>query len=110
MKQYLIDELRPDDYKKIKAHLDDHFSANGMDGVYWIPLDPAFLKTLQVAHRQCQPFFYAVVLEPGSVACEFLVRTKNRVSCDCIQYVNQAQQKRIIEWMDHMIEGLDIRV
>ncbi len=108
MKQYVIDELRPDDHRKIKAYLDDHFVTDGVDGVYWIPLDPALLTDLQAAHRQCRPLFYAVVLEPQSIACEFLVRTKNRIRCDCIQYANPAQRDRIIGWMDGMIEDLDI--
>jgi hypothetical protein len=110
MRQYLIDEFRPDDFKKIKAYLDSHFSKNELEGVYWITIDPSLLTDLQAAHQTCQPFYFAVVLEPRSVACEFLVRTKNRLKCECIGYATQSQRNWFIRWIDMLLDELDIRV
>jgi hypothetical protein len=39
MKQYLVDELRPVDYTKVKAYLDAHCAVKGVEGLYWIPID-----------------------------------------------------------------------
>ncbi len=110
MRQYLIDELRPDDFKKIKTYLDGHFPTNGLEGVYWIPIDPPLLTDLQSTHLECRPFYFVAVLEQRSVACEFLVRTKNRLKCECIGYATQAQRNHFIHWIDTVLNELDIRV
>ena len=33
MKQYVIDELRPIDYKLVKAYFEENFSSSGVDGI-----------------------------------------------------------------------------
>lgn len=109
MRQYLIDEISPDDYTKIKAYLDKYYLEGSMNGVYWVCLDSTLLTALQSRHQACQPFYYAVVIEPDSIACELLIRTKNRLNCECIQYADLAQRNCIIQCMDTMIEGLGIR-
>ena len=44
MKQYVIDELRPADFEKIKAHLDENFDSSTIQGIFWISLDKEILK------------------------------------------------------------------
>jgi hypothetical protein len=108
MKQYRIDELRPEDCEKIKGYLDEHFGPSHMEGVYWVPLDPDMLDAVQTVHINCQPFYFAVVLEPTVISFELLIRTRNRIRCDCIRYVNKRQRDYIIGFADSIFEKLKI--
>ena len=108
MKQYVIDELRPDDYLKIKAYLDEHLTAGTMEGLYWMPLETELLSHIQTDHHQCQPFYVALELTSTQLSCELLVRTQNRVRCDCINYANKTQRHWIITSVDAVFERLGI--
>ena len=108
MKQYVIDEIRPQDYEKIKAHLDETCDGSGLDGLYWIPVDEALLSEVQQAHRDCAPFFMSLELTPDRLAGELLVRTRSRVRCDCIHYADKRQRDWLIETMDAMFDTLGI--
>ena len=108
MKQYVIDELRLEDYQKLKAFMDEQYQSSQLDGIYWIPLDEANLTPVQVEHTECQPFYFAVDLEENLIACEFLIRTKNRMRCDCIGYANKKQRNWIISFIDNIFEKNEI--
>jgi hypothetical protein len=108
MKQYVIDELRPEDYKKIKAYMDENFGDSALEGVYWMPLDREMLTGIQSEHVDCQPFYFAMELEPNRMACELLVRTKSRIRCGCIGYATEAQRNWIIGVTDAIFEKLEI--
>jgi len=108
MKQYYIDELRPGDYEKIKAYLAERFGPSHMEGVYWVPLDSDLLDEAQAAHVECQPFYFAVILSAKAISFEFLIRTRNRIRCDCIHYANQAQRDNIIQFADSFFDTLKI--
>lgn len=108
MKQYRVDELRLEDYDKIKTHLDERFGSSHMEGVYWVSLDPDLMDPVQAAHVDCQPFCFAVVLNPSVISFELLIRTRNRVSCDCIHYANKAQRDSIIGFADTIFDELKI--
>lgn len=108
MKQYRIDELRLEDYEKIRIYLDERFGSSNMEGVYWVPLDSDMLDQVQAAHVDCQPFYFAVVLESSVISFEFLIRTRNRVRCDCIHYASKAQRDYIAWFADSIFETLKI--
>ena len=109
MKQYVIDELRPDDYEKIKIYFDDNFCSSGVDGIYWIPIDQENLSDVQAAHAECRPFYFAVDIEPTRMACELLVHTKSRIRCDCISYATEKQRNWLIELVDVIFDNLEIK-
>ena len=109
MKQYVIDELRPTDYTALKSYLDGHYGSSAMDGIYWIPLASEILTDIQRAHTDCRPHFAAVDLDDSRLACEFLVRNKNRVRCDCIDYATENQRKWLIETIDRIFDRLQIK-
>jgi len=109
MKQYVVDELRPADYEKIKAHLDTSVPAGSVEGIYWFFLPDDLLTDQQSTHTDCRPLCFAVELEPNRLACEFLIRTRNRVRCECIAYATEAQRNWIIQCIDRMFEALDIK-
>ena len=108
MKQYLVDELRPHDYEQIKAYLDAHFERAEIDGIYWIPLEAQLLTPEQAEHTDCQPFFLALALEPTSLACELLVRTKQRMRCTCINYATEVQRNWVIRLIDTLLAEMAI--
>ena len=108
MKQYVIDEIRPEDHHKIEQYLDSSYGPVEMDGIYWIPLSTEVLNEIQRAHADCQPFYFAIELEEERLALELLVRTKNRIRCDCIGYASGDQRIWIMEVVDAIFEKLDI--
>jgi hypothetical protein len=108
MKQYRIDELRPQDYEELRTYLDEHFGPSQMEGLYWVPMDHDLLDEVQRAHTDCQPLYFAVELKQRSISFELLIRTRNRVRCDCIRYANRSQRHSIIQFADAMFEKLKI--
>ncbi len=108
MKQYVIDELRPGDYEKIKTYLNDHFGPPDMGDLYWIPLETSLYDQDQQAHIDCHPLYLAIHLEPTALAAELLVRTKNRIRCDCIRYVSDEQRHWFISFVDSIFLRLGI--
>ena len=108
MKQYVIDELRFEDYHKIKGYLDACFGPPDMGDLYWIPLKASLYDKDQCMHASCHPLYLVIHLESSSLAAELLVRTKNRIRCDCIRYVNEAQLNWVIAFVDSIFSKLDI--
>jgi len=108
MKQYVIDEIRAQDYKQIKTFLDKEYGNSELGGIYWIPVDETLLTSVQTSHKSCQPFYVALDLEPDRLCCELLIRTKQRVRCACMGYANQEQRNWIISGIDRVFEKLEI--
>jgi hypothetical protein len=108
MKQYVVDELRPDDFRKLKAYLDKNFAAPGFDGLYWLPLDEAVYAHVQQSHHDCRPFYFALELTSQRLVCELLVRTNNRIRCDCIQYATESQRNWLMAVVDSFFDRLEI--
>jgi len=109
MKQYVIDELRPADFEKIKAYLDEHFNSSALEGIYWISLDKEILNDVQAEHTSCQPFYFAINLKPDHMACELLMRTKSRMRCNCISYADKVQFYWFVRFIDSIFEKLEIK-
>jgi hypothetical protein len=108
MKQYLVDELRPHDYEALKNYLDEQFGQAEMDGIYWIPVATELLTDIQLQHEECRPHLLALDLDQDRIACELLVRTNNRMRCDCIQYASERQRNWLIQLVDDMFNRLGI--
>ena len=108
MKQYRIDELRPEDYEKLKAYLDEHHGPCQMEQLYWIPLQENLLNEVQAAHTKCQPFYFAAELKQDKITFELLIRTRNRIRCDCICYATEAQRESIVYFADNLFVTLKI--
>lgn len=108
MKQYRIDEIRPRDYEQLKAHLDESYGVPKVRDLYWIPLEFDLLDDVQADHTDCHPLYFAVELQPNFLSAELLIRTRNRMRCDCIQYATKAQRNHIIRFVDRLFERLKI--
>lgn len=109
MKQYVIDELRYADYEKLKGYLDERFGDSGVDRLYWIPVDEDLLEEVQKEHVDCRPHLFAIELEEDRMAIELLVRTRNRIRCDCIRYADARQRNWLMDCLDAIFEKLDIK-
>lgn len=109
MKQYVIDELRFEDFKKIKAYLDDEFTASILEGIYWIPIEKRVLTGAQSGHLECHPFFFAMRLEQNLLSCELLVRTRNWIRCECMDYANEDQRNWLLRRVDSIFDTLNIK-
>ena len=108
MKQYVVDELRPDDHLKLKEYLDANYAVPGVTGLYWVPLDKQLYAEVQESHSECQPYYFALELTSERLACEMLVRTNNRVRCQCIRYATERQRNWLIQVVDAFFEHLEI--
>ena len=108
MKQYVIDELRLEDYKKIKEYLDQNYGSSGFQGLYRIPLDPDNYSKLQAGHTECRPHYFAVELAEDRLACELLIRTDESIRCSCIGYATEDQRNWFIKLIDSIFLELKI--
>ena len=108
MKQYVIDELRPDDHLKLKGYLDANFAVPGFEDLYRLPIDRQYYTEVQESHADCHPLYFALELMPERLSCELLVRTNNRIRCDCIRYATEMQRNWLIQVLDSLFERLEI--
>jgi len=110
MKQYVIDELTPDDHQALKKYLDANLHSPTVDGIYWLRLDADQYADLQNEHEACGPFYFALELEPERLTCEMLVRAEQRIRCDCIRYATVAQRNWLINVVETIFDRLDIHI
>ncbi len=108
MKQYVVDELRPDDFAAMQAYLTKHCHRAVIEGVFWLFLDDAVLSACQAEHTSCQPFYVALELTRNQLACELLLRSEARLRCDCMAYANETQLAWLIAQIDAIFENLGI--
>ncbi len=108
MKQYVVDEIRSGDFNVLKSYLDEYYGPAHLNGIYRVPLDPALYSECQQAHADCAPFYFALELKPDALCCEFLVRSENRIRCDCIANALPDQRNWLIELIDSVFERLSI--
>lgn len=109
MKQYVIDELRPADFNKIKEFLDQTQELSEVDQLYWLRLDDEILTPVQAAHKDCYPFYVAVELAADRISLELLIRTQNRVRCGCMAYATEEQRNWLIGTLDSAFDRLNIK-
>jgi hypothetical protein len=110
MKQYIIDDLRLEDYYKLKAYLDRYLLPSPIDGIYWLKVDENILSPLQKDHHECKPHIFALMLEEASLSCELLVRTEKKIKCDCMCYADREQRNWLMDQADAILEKLDIQI
>ena len=108
MRQYVIDELRPADFHALKTYLDDRYAVEGFEGLYRVNIPRELLSDIQEQHEDCGPHYFALELLPGQLACELLVRSQERIRCDCIGYANKEQRDWIVQVVDGFFEQLSI--
>lgn len=108
MKQYVIDELRLEDHEKICTWLADNLECSPLGDLYWLPLDGELLSEVQQAHTDCGPHVFALELSPQRLSCELLVRTRKRVTCNCIGYATDDQFLWLVRRLDAIFEAAGV--
>ena len=110
MKQYRIDQLREEDYYKLLNYLHDNADHTAMEEVYWVNLPDELYDTVQKQHIDCQPFYFAINLSFTSINFEWLIRSRERIHCNCIQYATKSQRDYIINFADNLLKELEIKL
>ena len=110
MKQYVIDQLREPDYEAILDYLDKNAQKTAMEGVYRVQIPEDYYTSLQLDHADCRPFYFAAVLDLRQVSFELLVRSQERIRCNCIAYATAQQREFILHFADNMLDELGIRI
>lgn len=110
MKQYLVDGLRLNDYQKLKTYLDENLESSPLGGIYWLELDEDILSPIQKTHQSCKPHIFALMLEETYLACEFLVRIKQNIRCDCMGYATHEQRNWLMDQADAILDKLEIQL
>ena len=110
MKQYVIDELRLEDYHAVKEYLDENFKDSGVENLYWIPVDKTLLTPVQAQHTECHPMFFSLELDETRLSCELLVRTVKHMRCDCMDYATPEQRNWLIDCIDAVFDRLNIKI
>ena len=108
MKQYVVDELKPQESQALGDYLNRHAVPAGVDGLYWLAIGEGLLAPEQQSHDACKPFAFALELLPDRLVCELLVRTRSRVRCNCIAFANREQREWLIETIDAVLVKLGI--
>lgn len=110
MKQYVLDQLRDDDYDKVLEFLKKNAEPSEFGDIFWVRIPPELYTDLQREHQQCQPFRFAVSLTLTQAAFEMLVRSPHILRCGCIGYADSRQRDYIITYADLMLEELKIKI
>jgi len=108
MRQYVIDELRLSDFKKLETYLESHFNKGMLDGIFYLPLDSSLLTDVQKSHSACQPYQFCVELAEERISCELLVRSKKSMKCDCLAIATETQRNFLIKCLDDILTELNI--
>lgn len=108
MKQYVIDQLREDDYEKIRQYLDTNAEKTMLGELYWVDLPENLYAPVQREHKDCRPFYFAVNLTKRYVAFEWLIRSRQILRCACVAYATPDQRDYIIGYGDKMLKDLGL--
>lgn len=106
---YLIDEISPEDMRKVQAFLREHAVQSSLEHLFWIELPQDILSEEQFAHRGCGPHVFAVETGPDFVKMEFFIRSMRSLRCSCPGYCTPQQRAFVIQFAHHMLEVLHIR-
>lgn len=110
MKQYVVDQLSEDDYSKLRTYLEKSYGEPDFDSIFWLPIDQLTWSQVQAAHSECQPFYTVIELQTEKLVCELLVRTKNKMRCECMGYANEQQRNAVVDLIDDMLDQLEITI
>ena len=111
MRAYLIDELAPEDVKRIADRLTQKGFAGSLEGIYYLPVPEALLSPEQQEHLgACGPYIMPVETGDDWVRLELLVRARSILRCSCVAYAHPALREHMIDTLDALIKDLDIAV
>ena len=110
MRQYVIDELRKGEIEKIREFLTEHCEESDIKGLFWLKMPGDVLSPTQHEHKGCGPHCIAIEVGESWVKLEMLVRSRERIRCNCIQYATDQQRSFIMRFADNMLKQTGITV
>ena len=108
MKQYVITDLAPEETKEIATYLEKKVGSSGLMDFFWIPLEPSLYTDIQKAHADCAPICFPLEMDMDQITCEFFLRTRKKVACDCMGYATYKQIEWVLSFLDTMLKDLNI--
>lgn len=109
MRQFVIDELSPQERDNLDSYLKRSLTQGPMIGIYWLMLPDDLYAKAQQGHDDCGPFYLAVELDEQRLIFELLVRSTSNLHCSCIAFTTAAQRQFVLAFIDQMLEEEMIR-
>ena len=114
VRQYQLDEISKSDIPRVREYLNEHAQAARLEDIWWVDLPEDLLSPEQFDHANCRPFRFAVeVGEPkvgdSFLRFEFLIRSREKMRCTCIDYATRQQRDFILAFADRLVEELALR-
>ncbi|SHN63122.1 hypothetical protein [Desulfovibrio litoralis] len=108
MELFVIDELNHEDCKKIKARLKEMELQANIEGIYWLPIPAKLLSEKQKTHSDCSPHVLALELDEDSLKLELLIRSSQKLRCDCIEKPSPELREHMIVYLENLLKDLNI--
>ena len=109
MRQLVIDELSQEDMRKLCEHLEENALTSGLEGLFWVELDPDLLTQGQAEAAGDHPFCFAVELGEDWAKFELLVRSRPNMQSLHTGYADARQQEFILQYAAQTIEKLGLK-
>ena len=109
MKWYLIDEITRSDMEKINNFLKEKAEKSEIEGLFWLKLPGDCLNKTQSLHEECQPHRFPVECGADLVKVELFSRSSKRITCKCNSYCDTRQRDWVFDFMENMIDELNIK-
>lgn len=111
MKQYVIDDIREPEMRRLQAWCFENLAKSCFGDVFWLSLDEAVLSDIQLAHTACHPLYLSVTLEAetGRLVIDMAVRTARSMHCQCMSFIDAGQFAWLDNYMNNLFAELDIR-
>jgi len=96
---------------QIKQSLNQKCSNQPIDNLYWINIPKKLYLPLQREHElSCGPYYFAIETGQHWLKAELLVRSSQKIRCECICYADKAQREYILNWMDQLLSQLNVSI
>jgi hypothetical protein len=105
----MLDEIARSDLPRVREYLNERAAASSLADIWWVDLPEDLLSPEQFGHQQCRPFRFAVELGENFVRFEFLIRSREKMRCTCIDYATRPQRDFILGYADRLVEDLALR-
>ena len=108
MRQFLIDEIPCRQMEAVKIYLKEKAVSSGLEEIFWLEIPEGLLSPIQEEHRACGPHYLAIETGQNFLKFEFLVRCRQRLRCDCLQYATPDQEAYLMSFAHSLIQDLGL--
>ncbi len=109
MRQLLIDEIPRRQMEEIEVYLKEKTVSSAMERIFWLEIPERLLSPVQEGHKTCGPHYLAIETGKDFIKLEFLVRCRERLRCDCVQYATPRQETYLMDFAQALIQALDLK-